>query len=76
MAEKLKKEILNKVKEFYFSQKAKDKFIPGSSPVRYAGRVYDYRELVNLVDASLEFWLTTGRYAAEFEKKLAGFLGV
>jgi CDP-6-deoxy-D-xylo-4-hexulose-3-dehydrase len=44
--------------------------------VRYAGRVFDERELVKLVDASLDFWLTEGRYAEEFSEKIAEFLGV
>ena len=42
----------------------------------YAGRVFDEREVLNLVDASLEFWLTTGRYSDQFEKRFAKFLGV
>lgn len=44
--------------------------------VPYAGRVYDEKEMVNLVDSSLEFWLTSGRYTDEFEKKLSEYLGV
>ena len=44
--------------------------------VRYAGRQYDERELVNLVDASLDFWLTAGRYAEEFEARFADRLGL
>ena len=44
--------------------------------IPYASRVYDRREMVNLVDSSLEFWLTSGRYTDEFEKKLAEYLGV
>ncbi len=51
-------------------------FIPGISPVPYAGRVYDEKEMISLVDASLDFWLTTGRYAAQFEKELAAYIGV
>ncbi len=51
-------------------------FVPGKSRVNYGGRFFDEKELLNLVDSSLEFWLTTGRYAAEFEEKLAKFLGV
>lgn len=51
-------------------------FIPGKSRVNYAGRVYDEKEMVNLVDSSLEFWLTFGRYSKEFEKGLAEYLGV
>lgn len=44
--------------------------------VPYAGRVYDEREMVNLVDAALEFWLTAGRYTTAFETEFARFLGV
>lgn len=44
--------------------------------IPYASRVYDKNEMVNLVDSSLEFWLTSGRYTEEFEKKLAKYLGV
>ena len=44
--------------------------------IPYASRVYDQKEMVNLVDSSLEFWLTSGRYTDEFEKKLAEYLGV
>ncbi len=45
-------------------------------PVSYAGRVYDSAEMVNLVDSSLEFWLTAGRYTEMFEKGLAEYLGI
>ena len=44
--------------------------------ISYASRVYDSAEMVNLIDSSLEFWLTSGRYTAEFEKKLGEYLGV
>lgn len=44
--------------------------------IPYASRVYDEKEMVNLVDSALEFWLTSGRYTDEFEKKLASYLGV
>ena len=44
--------------------------------ISYASRVYDSREMVNLVDSALEFWLTAGRYTDEFEKKMAEYLGV
>ena len=53
----------------------KKEFEPGDR-ITYASRVYDKREMVNLVDSSLEFWLTSGRYTVEFEKKLAEYLGV
>ena len=44
--------------------------------IPYASRVYDEREMVNLVDSALEFWLTSGRYTEEFERKLGEYLGV
>ena len=44
--------------------------------IPYASRVYDRQEMINLVDSSLEFWLTSGRYTEEFEKKLAEYLGI
>jgi len=51
-------------------------FIPGKSRIPYAGRVYDEKEMIHLVDASMDFWLTTGKYAERFEKEFAAFLGV
>ena len=73
--EQIRQEIFEKVKQFY-SSKNYDVFIPGTTPINYAGRVYDEQELISLVDASLDFWLTTGRYADQFEKDLAAFIGV
>jgi CDP-6-deoxy-D-xylo-4-hexulose-3-dehydrase len=52
-----------------------ESFVPGRTRINYAGRVYDEKELVNLVDSSLDFWLTAGRYAREFENKLGRLLG-
>lgn len=73
--EKIRKQISQKVKEFYFAKNRKA-FVPGEDYINYAGRVYDEKELVNLVDASLDFWLTAGRYATQFEKEFVEFLGV
>jgi CDP-4-dehydro-6-deoxyglucose reductase, E1 len=73
--EQIRKEIFEKVKQLY-TLKNNDAFIPGTTPVSYAGRVYDEKELISLVDASLDFWLTTGRYADRFERDLAAFLGM
>jgi CDP-6-deoxy-D-xylo-4-hexulose-3-dehydrase len=74
--EELKKEIFNKVKEYYLLAHQQEQFIPGKSKVNYAGRVYDEKELINLVDSALEFWLTAGRYTKEFERSFSEFLGV
>ncbi len=72
---KLRSEILSKVVSYYKKTRKADRFIPGKDYINYAGRVYDDKELVNLVDSSLDFWLTTGRYAQEFEKRLSEFIG-
>jgi len=74
---KFRQEILDKIKEYYQLAHNVDKpFVPGHTRIPYAGRVYDEREMVNLVDAALDFWLTAGRYADRFEKEMAAFLGV
>lgn len=76
-AEELRREILDKVAEYGRLEGAAPRaFVPGRDRVNYAGRVYDGREMVNLVDAALEFWLTAGRYARRFEEGLAAYLGV
>ncbi|MDD9266609.1 lipopolysaccharide biosynthesis protein RfbH [Paenibacillus sp. GCM10023248] len=73
----MRKEILNKVNSFYhLFHKNKDEFIPGTSQVSYGGRVYDHNEMENLVDSSLDFWLTAGRFSKQFEKEFAEFIGV
>ena len=77
--QKLHDEIIAKVVEYYkvvHQEQQEQPFVPGKSRVNYAGRVFDEKELVNLVDSGLEFWLTYGRYSKEFETKLAAYLGV
>ena len=74
--ESLRKRIFQDVTEYYRRVHADRTFTPGQSRVQYAGRVFDEHELVNMVDAVLEFWLTAGRYAQEFERQLGDFLGV
>jgi CDP-6-deoxy-D-xylo-4-hexulose-3-dehydrase len=76
LAEIQRKMILSAVPDFYSSAHTQERFVPGKSRINYAGRVYDEREITTLVDASLDFWLTAGRYAQEFEEKFASFLGV
>lgn len=74
--EQAKKKILQDVKEYCEKYLMKDKPYQAGERVSYAGRVFDAEELVNLVDSSLEFWLTAGRYTEEFEKGLSQYLGV
>ncbi len=72
----LRERILELVSEFYEAEFGNGRFTPGESPVPVSGRVFDADELLHLVDASLDFWLTTGRYARQFELELARRLGV
>ncbi len=71
-----KEEILGLVKEYCENYHNKKKAFEEGDRVPYASRVYDSAEMVNLVDSALEFWLTAGRYADEFEEKLAKYLGI
>lgn len=71
-----REEILNLVKDYCNTYHNKKESFREGDRIPYASRVYDYREMVNLVDSSLEFWLTSGRYTEQFEKKLAEYLGV
>ena len=73
---KLREEILERVREFHGVRFAPKAFEPGKDLVHYAGRVFDESELVNLVDSSLDFFLTAGRYAETFEADFAEYIGV
>jgi CDP-6-deoxy-D-xylo-4-hexulose-3-dehydrase len=77
MANHLKSEIINSVTRYYKEAFEKDQkgFKPGDR-IPYAGRVFDAEELISLVDAATDFWLTAGRYASRFEKDLSQFLGI
>ena len=70
----IRKQIQNLVKEYHSEKFANQTFTPGESIVRYAGRVFDEEELTNLVDSSLDFWLTAGPHAEAFENEFADFL--
>ncbi len=60
----------------HFKAKSKADSVADDARVRVSGRVYDASDVCALVDSSLDFWLTSGRYHARFEKQFAGFLGV
>lgn len=72
--EEATKEILESVKEFYAKYMKKPEYKDGDR-ISYASRVFDEKEMVNLVDSSLEFWLTSGRYTDQFEKQMGEYLG-
>ena len=75
--EEIRNDIFQKVKELYLLRENGMKiFVPGESYIPYAGRVYDEKEIISLVDSALDFWLTSGRYANQFETEFAEFLGI
>lgn len=63
-------------KHFNVVHKKSAEFVEGSTRVQYAGRAYDSEEMKTLMDSCLDFWLTAGRFAKQFEKEFADFLGV
>jgi CDP-6-deoxy-D-xylo-4-hexulose-3-dehydrase len=73
---RIRQEIFALVKKLYKHKYQEKPFSLGKTPVRYAGRVFDEKEIINLVDSSLDFWLTSGRYAEEFESRLAQYFDV
>ncbi len=73
--EQLRQHILDHVAEYYRLAHDAPRFVPNETRLDYAGRVYDERDLVALVDASLDFWLTLGQNALVFEEAFAAYLG-
>jgi CDP-6-deoxy-D-xylo-4-hexulose-3-dehydrase len=72
----LRQEIIAKTAEYFLIKFSEKEFIPGKTRVNYAGRVFDEKEMINAVEASLDFWLTEGRFSEEFSEKIADYLGV
>src|SRR5258708_5182098 len=75
-SELLRKQILELVAAYHDEAFGGREFVPGESPVPVSGRVFDAADVQALVDSGLDFWLTAGRFAAQFEKKFAEFFGV
>jgi len=75
-ADELRAGILQKVSEYYAAAFPEREFIPGETPVPISGKVFDAVEIQFLVDAGLDFWLTTGRYAEQFESEFARLFGL
>ncbi len=69
-----REDILQLIKSYYTDNFSSREFVPGQTLIPFAARVFDEKEITNLVDASLDFWLTTGRYANEFESKFAAYM--
>lgn len=74
--EEARKEILQSITDYYHQFKEdKCEYVEGDK-VPYAGRVYDEKEMCSLTEATLDFWLTSGRYADKFEREFAEWLNV
>jgi len=75
-ADRLKQQILELTKEYYAEAFPVREFVPGESGVQVSGKVIDGDDVAAVVESALDAWFTTGRWAREFEKKLARFFGV
>jgi CDP-6-deoxy-D-xylo-4-hexulose-3-dehydrase len=75
-AEEIRQQILELTREYHAAKWPERAFVAGETTVPPAGKVFGYEEVQHLVDASLDFWLTTGRFNDAFEKKLSKYLGV
>lgn len=75
-SDQLRQRICALIPEYFQAEFAPRDFVPGETPVPVSGRVFDAEELEFLVNAALDFWLTTGRYADEFEREFSRFIGV
>jgi CDP-4-dehydro-6-deoxyglucose reductase, E1 len=73
---RLRREILEKVGEYYHLAHQTGSLVPGETFVHYGGRVYDEREMQSAVDAILDFWLTDGPRAEVFSRALGDYLGL
>lgn len=76
MVDLQRESILAMVNCYYDAAFSNNTFVPGNTPIPVSGRVFDADDLMHLVDASLDFWLTTGRYAEQFEREFAQYLGI
>ncbi len=71
-----REKIIKLVKQHYIEEFPDSDFIPGKSAVPVSGRTFDYKDIETLIDSSLDFWLTEGRYTDLFEEKFSEFLKV
>ena len=75
-ADQLREQILSLVERYHAVAFPERPFVPGVSPVPVSGKVFDSADMRSLVDSSLDFWLTTGRFAEQFEQDFAERMGV
>ncbi len=75
-AEQLRQQILDLTAQYHAAKFPAKEFIPGKSVVQVSGKVIGPEDICSVVDSALDAWFTTGRFAKEFERKLARFIGV
>ncbi|MGA7521615.1 MAG: lipopolysaccharide biosynthesis protein RfbH [Acidobacteriaceae bacterium] len=75
-APQLRQQILDLCSQYFREAFPPAAFIPGESPVPVSGKVIDSSDLSSVIDSTLDCWFTTGRFAEDFERKLARFVGV
>ena len=75
-AAQLRQQILTLCSQYFHEAFPPSEFKPGNSPVPVSGKVIDGADLASVVDSALDCWFTTGRFAEDFERKLARFVGV
>lgn len=75
-AEDIRQQIVSLASDYYEAQWPQREFVRGITPVPVSGKVFDGDDLRHLLEASLDFWLTTGRFAAEFQREFARWMGV
>tara|TARA_Y100001934_G_scaffold283135_1_gene400706 strand:- start:602 stop:1921 length:1320 start_codon:yes stop_codon:yes gene_type:complete len=74
--DEIRNQILDLVAQYEKIKNKENPFIPGYTPIPCSGKVFGASEMQNLVDSSLDFWLTTGRFNEEFEKRMSEYLGI
>lgn len=75
-SQELRQQILDMIRPYHESAFGLSEFVPGHTPVPVSGRVFDADDMIHLVESSLDFWLTTGRFADQFEREFGRFLGI
>lgn len=75
-AAQLRQEIFDLARSYFEKQWPIQEFIPGETPIPVSGKVFDDGDLIHLLDASLDFWLTTGRFAEQFQREFARWMNV
>ena len=72
----VRKKIIDLVEKHFEEEFPEEKFIPGKTQIPVSGKSFDYKDIESLVEASLDFWLTEGRFTDEFEKKFSEYLKI